>query len=381
MGVTLWRWTAGVALACAALAVIVPFPTPVAERWVSPVPQPLERETRRFASDVARTQATVRAYRSAVGLELWRRAARASDTTSVRIDQSVPGSIAAGVRAVVSEQWRTLGNASAQHAEVFVYIDSTPVERSPTAAASRRQLDRRGFVDVTFALPEATNGTRCVSMVRLLGTSQSHVDALRHQPLVGICGFFAVFGLPGTANREWLTAVDYRFARRSDWHVAMAPVTDAAAVYGISAISGRCLTGVPGACLDLIGAGRSSGSDRPATGELDFVLDGYVPVSAVERIRPVAELRTVEGELLMSAVREFGPERFARFWTATTAPDTAFAAATGVTLGAWTQRWMRRTFGDTPEPPTARVSHVIWLVASAPLLLLIAARPRERVRD
>jgi hypothetical protein len=80
----------------------------------------------------------------------------------------------------------------------------------------------------------------------------------------------------------------------------------------------------------------------------------------------------------MSAVREFGFERFGQFWKSTAPPDAAFASAMGVTLDAWTQRWMRRTFGDVPQRPTPRLGHVIWLVAGAPVLLFIAARPRER---
>ena len=42
-------------------------------------------------------------------------------------------------------------------------------------------------------------------LVRLRGVSESHVDALRSQSLVGICGFYGAFGLPGSGIQDWLS--------------------------------------------------------------------------------------------------------------------------------------------------------------------------------
>jgi hypothetical protein len=380
MGLTLWRWGAGVALGCGALtAALLPFPASVAERWTFAAPEPLAGEVSRWAADVARAQAALRAYRAATALELWRTTTRSADTASVRVDRSVPASISDDVRAIAAEQWRALGNPSALHAEVFVYVDSTTVPRSAIAATSRRALER-AFVDVAFALPEATGGERCVALVRLRGTTAGHVDALRHQSLVGVCGFFAAFGVPGAGVREWLEATDYRAARRSDWHVALAPAIDGSSVYGVGAAGGQCLTGKPGACLDVLGIGRVGvQAGGIAAGTPAFVLDGAGPISAADRVRYRSELGNVEVELLMSAVREFGPERFGQFWRSEAAPDVAFSSANGITLDAWTRQWLTRTFGALPDRPTVRTSHVVWLTVAAPLLLVVAARPRQRL--
>jgi hypothetical protein len=216
--------------------------------------------------------------------------------------------------------------------------------------------------------------------VRLGGATPAHVDALRRQSLVGVCGFFAAFGLPGAGVRQWLEATDYRSARRSDWHVALAPAIDASTVYGIGAAGGRCLTGEPGACLDVLGVGQSDTGARSVTsGPPAFLLDGLSAVNAADRVRSRSELGNVEVELLMSAVREFGAERFGRFWRSDSAPDAAFATANGVALDTWTRQWLTRTFGALPTRPTVRVSYVVWLGLAAPLLLVVAARPRERV--
>ena len=379
MSSTLWRWGGGVVVGCGALvALLIPFPPSVAERWSDPVPKPLAQEVSRLSADLGRAQSALRTYRAATGLERWRTEARASDTTRVRMDRSVPAGLAPSVRAAALQQWSTLGAATAAHAEIFFYVDSAPLARAGTAATSRRSLEPRRFVDVAFALPEATAGTRCVSLVRLTGTSPAHVEALGRQSLLGVCGFFAAFGLPGAANRDWLAATGYRVARRSDWHIALAPFTDAAAVYGLGAAGSQCLTGEPGACLVAVGATGSTRSQRGQATRAEFVLDGTAAFGGGDQMR-AGSLGTVEVELLMSAVREFGPERFARFWSSSAPPDAAFATATGVALDMWVQRWMVRSFGTLPERPTPRVSRIIWLIASAPVLLRVAARPRERV--
>jgi hypothetical protein len=380
MGLTLLRWGAGVALGCAALtAALLPFPTSVVERWAFAAPEPLAGEASRWAADSERARAALRAYRSATALALWRTTTRSADTASVRVDRSVPAMISADVRAITEEQWRALGTPSALHAEVFVYVDSTTLPRSTIAATSRRSLER-ALVDVAFALPEATGGERCVALVRLRGTTAAHVAALRHQSLVGVCGFFAAFGLPGAGVRAWLQATDYRAARRSDWHVALAPAVDASSVYGVGAAGGQCLTGKRGACLTVLGVGRAEAQDSGiAAGTPAFVLDGAGPISAADHLRYRSALGNVEAELLMAAVREFGPERFGQFWRSEAAPDVAFRFANGITLDAWTRQWLTRTFGALPDRPAVRVSHVVWLAVAAPLLLVVAARPRERL--
>jgi hypothetical protein len=263
---------------------------------------------------------------------------------------------------------------------LFVYVDSTTLTRAATSATSRRPLESRRLVDIAFALPDATDGSRCVSLVRLRGTTPAHVDALGLQSLVGVCGFFAAFGLPGADIRQWLEATDYRAARRSDWHLALAPATDATAMYNLGAAGGRCMKAERGACLEVLGMEHSRRSARrdPSTSS-PLLLDSFGPLSAANRARSRSELGSVEGELLMSAVREFGPDRFGRFWRSSGAPDVAFTQATGVTLDAWTRTWLTRTLGPLPTRPTIRGSHVVWLAVAFPLLLTVAARPRERV--
>jgi len=379
MGLTMWRWSAGVAVACAAVAcALLPFPpADDAGRWIPAIPAPLAAEVQRLTGDLRRTQDAVRAYRSQIGLARWRSAAAESDRMSIRLDQSVPARLVGTVKTIVAEQWAALGPATSRNAEVFIYVDSTTIPRAATAAGSRRPVEPRGLVDVSFALPAATDGARCVALVRLRGTSEAHVAALRQQSVVGVCGFFAAFGLPGEGVRAWLTSTDYGVARRSDWHVAIAPAFDPFAIYTLGDEAGRCLTGEPKACRDVLRLEdpepNHTGDRSPAASVL------FHATSAGGPGRSRSTLGTAETEVLMTAVREFGVERFGQFWRASARPDAAFLAATGVPLDAWMRRWLARTYGDVPTRPGVQARDVLWLGLALPALLIAGARPRERV--
>jgi len=378
MGVIVWRWSAGVAMGCAAIAaLLLPFPPTVPETWTSAAPAPLALELASLTQVAGEAHAAVRSYRAAQALDRWSAARSDADTALVRVDRNVPPAVADKARSIVREQWSVLATpVSAQHAEVFVYVDSTPIPRVDGAATTRRWLEPRGPVDVAYALPGATGGKECVVLVRLRGVSESHVDALRSQSLVGICGFYGAFGLPGNGIQDWLVRSSYRFARRSDWSVARAPVTDASSVYALREAAARCLTGDAGACRGALRLEPPHAVGEPQPGDrLEWVLDATAPPNSTAP----AFLGDAEDELLADAVRSVGAERFARFWRSASAPDSAFRSAAGIAIEPWTQRWLARVYGALPPRPSARVSDLLWLSIALAVSLLVARRPRERV--
>jgi len=381
MGMTIWRWAAGVAVGClAATVVFVPFPPTVPRAWGSTPPAALAKELNDLKQASSAAYAAVRSYRTAQALDRWSAAASTGETTLVRIDRSVPPAIAKEVHRNATEQWATLGTpVSSARAEVFVYLDTTTIPRVADSTAGRRVLEARRFTDVAFALPGATDDRRCVTLVRLRGTSPTHVAALRSQSLIGVCGFFGAFGLPGGEIRRWLAATSYHVARRSDWSVARAPATDASSLYAISEPAGRCLTGDKAGCSTALrlGAGRSAEAGVPES-PLAWVLDaGSLP--NVTSVANASSLGDAEGQLLADVVRSVGPERFARFWQASAKPDAAFQAATGLSLDDWTAHWLARTYGAPSARPGVRFGDLVWLAALAPFALVIAVRPRDRV--
>jgi hypothetical protein len=385
MGMTLWRWGACVGLICAVIgAVLLPFPTATPQSWASNAPPALTVEIEKLTDAAVRAQAAVRSYRSLQALDRWNVARTRADTALIRMDTSVPAVVAAAAHTIVAERWAALGPlASAAHAEVFIYIDSTTIPRVSDASATRRVLEPRRFLDVAFALPQATDGQRCVALVRLRGVSPAHIAALRQQSLIGVCGFFAAFGMPGDGIRPWLVATGYQFARQSDWAVARAPAIDASSLYGLGDAGGLCLTGSASGCLDALGVNNGRVDDaRPATDRLAWVMDAATSrYTTMPLARPTASLGAAENGLLADAVRSVGPERFAEFWRSGSKPDAAFLTSTGTSLESWTQQWLTRTYGSLGERPSVRVRDVAWLAIAAPLLLVVAARPRERVLD
>lgn len=382
MGMTFWRWSAGVAVGCVAIAaMLLPFPPTAPRTWATNTPAPLAAEMRKLTAAAGDAHAGVRAYRAVQALDRWASVSKAADTTLVRIDGSVPPNVSAAVRAAVAEQWAGLGTSvSAADAEVFVYFDSTSIARSGDTLGTRRVLEPRRFVEVAFALPQATDGRRCVALVRLRGTSPAHLNALRSQSLVGTCGFFAAFGSPGGHVQTWLAATGYRFARRSDWSVARAPATDVTSLYTVSESAGQCLTGSRSGCAEALRVNASPGDvERGPIRRLAWILDPSVVTTATSTGTPATTLGSAEDQLLADAARSLGTERFRQFWQASSSPDTAFLAAAGVGLDEWTQQWLSRTYGAAPSRPSVRLRDLFWLAIAGPIALLIAARPRQRV--
>ena len=378
MGVTTWRWSAGVAMGCAAIAaVLLPFPPTVAETWTPAAPAPLAAELAKLTRVAGQAHAAVSTYRAAQALDRWSAARTGADTALVRVDRSVPESVAVPARAIALEQWAALAApVSARHAEVFLFVDSTSIPRADDAATTHRWLEPRRLVDVAYALPGATGGRECVALVRLRGVSATHLDALRSQSLIGICGFYAAFGLPGAGIQGWLARSNYRFARRSDWSVARAPATDASSLYGLGEPAARCLTGDRGGCRNALRLEPPYANREPQPGHrLASVLDAALPPNATAP----ALLGDADDALLAAAVRSVGPERFARFWRSTAAPDSAFITATGVRMEQWTERWLTQAYGAPPPQPSARVSDMVWLSIAAAVAVFVARRPRERV--
>jgi hypothetical protein len=378
VGVTPSRWF-GAAVIVGLLALLLSLSLDV-RREAAPVSSdPLAVAVRRLTSAAGDVQLAVHEYRSAQALDRWKRA-RAADpgVRPARLDQTVPRAIADSALSAVRSQWSRLGAQSPLNAEVFVFVDTSTIPRADAAAASRRSIEPRRLVDVSYALPEVTDGDRCVVLVRLRGTSPAHLAAVHAQRLIGVCGFYAVFGMPGDSVRSWLRATGHAFARQSDWHVARAPVIDATSAYALHPDAARCLTGETRACHVTLGVGaeRESGPVRLDSSFAESVLravtaspDGWQQQRAGEH----------QGRYLADVVRDLGPERFARFWHADGSVEAAFAAAAGVDLAAWTETWLARTYGAVPDRPSVRTRDVVWLAVAAPLLLLAAARPREQL--
>jgi hypothetical protein len=162
--------------------------------------------------------------------------------------------------------------------------------------------------------------------------------------------------------------------------VPRAPAVDAARVYGLGEPGGRCLTRQPSACVEALGAADAAPPAESRTPRSDdWVIDGTLPPNASALGAPAGVLGDIEPELLLSAVREFGADRFGKFWRSSGSPAAAFESAFGTSLDSWTYAWVVRTYGSIADRPTIRLRDVVWLALALPLLVVVAARHRARV--
>jgi hypothetical protein len=162
--------------------------------------------------------------------------------------------------------------------------------------------------------------------------------------------------------------------------VPRAPAVDAARVYGLGEPGGRCLTREPSACVEALGAADAAPpADSRTPRSYDRVIDGTLPSTASALGAPAGALGDIEPELLLSAVRELGADRFGKFWRSPGSPAAAFESAFGTSLDSWTYPWVVRTYGSIADRPTIRLRDVVWLALALPLLVVVAARHRARV--
>ena len=368
MRLTIGRWVAAILGCCAFVAVLLlPLPKKAAPTtWFGQAPAGMSASVEALAAAAADRNDAIRDYRVAQGVARWK-TQHAADI--VQIDPATPARVAEFMRTVVQNEWHRVGSsASASHATVFVYYD-TSTFAGIASPNNRRTAEVRRPADVWFALPQITDGERCVVLVRVRATTVAEVKHLSERSVLGPCAYFAAFGKPGTAVRRWLDATNYRAALLPDWDKPRAPVVDPSAIYTLDTEASRCLTGDRRGCADALGMNAlTAGSGTVGGNSLGEGSRGRALV-----------LGEAAPRLLADAAREYGLTRFARFWTSNAPLDSAFAGAAGVSLTEWTGQWLEGTYGKPQRSRSVQLHELFWLAVLIPVLLLIAAGRRERV--
>lgn len=371
MRVTVFRWLAMVGILCGGVVVLtIPFPTGTRE---APARSPAEarwrtESVRRWATSRELTQ-SVQSHRAWQGVSRW----RARGGGGVMIDGSVP----AALRRVADSLARaSLGSEDeSEHAGIFVYYDSSSL---PLASKYREA----SLTTVLYALPEVTDGVRCIAIVRLLRSSPAALAQVRAGP----CAFYGVFGPPGARLRAWLDLTRFGLAREAAWHAVSAPnVENGRDLFSLPAGASACVTRGGLWCLETLGLYQrgqtpSTRDSTPLIGRPGYWLsqppkwNGLIGLeSAQDRIA----LGPGQERFLSDMARDLGAERFRAFWSSPDEPTSAFQAAAGMSLDEWTRHWLART--SAPVVTQARVpgANILWLVVALPLLLAGAVRRRE----
>jgi hypothetical protein len=380
MKVTVSRWCVLVGLTCGAFAVtVLPIATADQPREWDGAPATIDRlatERERGLALLARMMAAARELRARRAIERWREAVPAMDTAALHIDASVPALAREPIARSIDAAWQRLGaTASGARAAVFVLTDSAP------GIPSRAARSDRAPIEVLHLLPDDAPGSRCVAIVRLRSADVAPVvEAAAQGTLLGPCGFYAAFGRPGPAIREWLVGSQFALARVSDWRTPRAPaVPNAQDVYELPATAAGCLARGGAGCDAAIGVGSLGAAAGPAG-----VVDALPHGSAMRGVvfggpRFGDRLGAEEQWFLADLARMLGAERFGELWRSADAVPAAIARATGRSSAGVVRGWLERRHPLRPEPASVAASAPVWIGGLVIVSVLAAGWPRERV--
>jgi hypothetical protein len=266
-------------------------------------------------------------------------------------------------------------------AHLWESLDPVPQARVAILVNANVQGLQRSYV-----LPGILDGRTCVASISLdwsvqwLRKPTSNESGTNLRPwlrdAIAPCLYYAVFGRPGPAIEAWLTERAFRPAYGADWNApptTLVPRDDQergvynylvsqASFDALACADGdlpRCRQAMLGPARDEFRSQRIAGLIRRDFWSLGFPgEDRYFP----------------------ALVHEMGRERFARFWRSSAPVDTAFLAAFGQPMEAWTARWTGDfasdvpPFGPAPRPQAVLYSLALAAIAVAAVTGLVTRR-------
>ncbi|MGH7559400.1 MAG: hypothetical protein ACRENB_00110 [Gemmatimonadales bacterium] len=263
------------------------------------------------------------------------------------------------------------------------------------------------------ALLRTEPAPRCLAIVpgRIGLTGVLHVGEVTLKRAIGPCLLLARFGAPGSTMRAWLTAARWRPAVSIAWLTGARIFSDGSRSlpwssvlveddifrdelfrpawvsrgsraldrlglsdvllfrrprYSMGAPGIRCLTGDRAACeATVVDTALTARLGRAFPPDLTGAY-WRVGSAGLHEARPHPEW------WISDLIREFGPERFTRFWKSDAPPDRAFEAAFGEPLGDYQYRWADEKWRNSYEviERGARITLGAHLPAGNPLAVL-----------
>lgn len=238
-----------------------------------------------------------------------------------------------------------------------------------------------GTLKMDYVLPPSTSSGRCMVIARVKEFSNPRMargeyagllgDVARSL-LLGPCGYYEWFGMPGPQIDRWLRNGGWDFGLVSAWDVVYPKwqphwpwygdvesllFSDWAVRASTTPRGFGCLAGSIAACDSAVVAGPDPQADLMRNTQLwssdilstrfnvDFTEGWYWWRHARAELGP--RERTILGEM----ARTLGPERFRRIWQSSQSFSDAFRAEAGTGVGEWTREWARRLYGDQSRGP------------------------------
>ena len=302
------------------------------------------------------------------------------------MDASMPPRVAADLRSL-ADRAGNFRPDSARHRVALVMVADRGTNVQGIAAWSS--------LDASYVLP-ADSASPCVVVLRVDPKLRSIRpewwsrvlnNEWHPQALLGPCGFYEWFGMPGRSVADWVSR-HAGVARVSAWQHEPEPWVPPE-WYGdgpwghewllrayIDTDGWRCITGDRESCLrislDPTTGGRASGEGNVLPD------DGFR--LALRSLRQEA-LGPRADSYLAAMAHDLGTGRFQRFWSSNLPLDEAFAQATGEGLGVWTARWANRMYGDRARGPGLATPGALlgFLIAGAALGVAFRVRKRQQV--
>jgi hypothetical protein len=380
------KWSLAVGCACVAITALIALGR-IPDNWSRPDSRPDNARLTEIASQLAPERVR---YREAVYAEATLPLLPDRLGMRVVIPSFFDAALADTVRAATSRQLADIGSARAR-AGVFV-VRSVDIPGAATTWAAVYAYDNfyNGYLSLSYFAGTDEAGPYCAVVgssydkdlggfstltgrVRRPGQGKPVFEHIEPEPL-GPCFYWTRYGAPGRQLAQWLRDGGYSFAERR----TTAPFDnrvvsmDKRGIFGIR--KGRELPLFTHACV---------AGDREACARTLLAPGGRtLPPNSLrvyERKNCCYAFAEVERALLADLEREFGTDRFARFWTSAEPLEAAFANAFGTSLGEWVHGWALRYY-PAAEPVRAAVAPWTALMSLLTIGVLCGAAMLEAHR-
>jgi hypothetical protein len=376
MALTPFRWVVAVVAACLICSIVYLRPEPI--ETSAPRPGSALEQTRWAYAGQARYVA--RKLRTAQIIDSIRpELARAGAPIRMHLGASVPGHLKGALDTLVMRATGDVSSTGRIGVDVFVIYDTLSMLRGAQIGTFGATAD--------YLLPERS-GDRCAVVLRFgrdLAYETPASTAFRSeqaaQQLLGPCGFYRAFGLPGQQIDAWLRRSGWAFAGDGSWTTAASPMAPDNIEFRstfmffetplsfLSIDGAHCLMKETEACERVVFATDTSRRRRMTFLGTNVLSTPYLPLGfARSSYRAGGALGRRHAFLMADMVRTVGRDRFARFWTSEESPSAAFKSATGESITDWTSRWIANQYG--PAAPNGPVPSPLIAIASAVLIAI-----------
>lgn len=267
----------------------------------------------------------------------------------------------------------------------------------PSDFASSRGIGRGARLETMTLMGRTPKGSYCLRVVVASDRVSPNHPAfrLRYREDRSIasntlyaCRLVAQYGAPGTEVRNWLRrgAVDFAgelVEDKASLNAAIAYRTRLplllsgirrASLPRLSIEAEQCLAGMERACGEIF-------LDPEGTASVfrnRNVMRESLPFIRATRFTYGSPFGSYDDFLIQDLQRQFGPERFRRFWTSELPVDQAFEAAFSTSPGAWTKAWALEHIGAEAAGPglaeSTALGAFLLLVSCGALVGLVSRR-------